>query len=396
MTNKARSFMTMGCILALTGAAHAAPFVFQGQLNDEGSPATGIYDLEFVLYAMDIGGAQIGPTVTLEDQQVTQGQFSVEIDFGDVFDGSERWIEISVRGGDSIDPFTELAPRAKIGNSPQASFASRAGIADALVNPTWTQAPGIIRYGTGSDKIVINRSSVWEPTDVLLVHQAVNGPTGMNISGGAQSLPYYGYTTASQMRAYTYYDPITDSWMVNKNGDQLEINNDNDVVVTNNLIVGGTITSLSDPEPTNDFKSYTPDSIFIGLSNSSTLFNSTAGAIVAQGSPTGQYLRVDINLPHGSIITQIDLNYTDRLSNPNLRVELSTRNLATMAFTQSLLGESSGSSTNVQTLQIQLGTPIVIDNTVETYDLRMSSSTGAWPSAGNLGVRSVLIEYTTP
>ena len=396
MTNKARSFFAITSLLTLCGAAQASPFVFQGQLNDEGSPATGIYDLEFVLYSIDIGGTQIGPTVTLDDQQVTQGQFSVELDFGDVFDGSQRWVEVSVRNGDSIDPYTELAPRAKIGSTPQASFADHAGTADVLLNPTWTEAPGIISYGTGSSQVVINRSSVFEPTDVFLVHHAVNGPTGMNISGGAQALPYYGYTTASVMRAYTYYDPITDAWIVNKNGDQLEIDNNNDVIITNNLIVGGTITSMNDTGPTIQYKSFTPESIFIGLSNSSTSFNSTAGAIVPQGSPNGQYLRVDLNLPHGAEITQIDINYIDKFTNPNLVVELSTRSLSTMAFTQSLLGESSGSSNGIQTLQILLGSPIEIDNTVETYDLRLGSSTGSWPAAGNLGVRSVLVEYTTP
>ena len=394
MTNRIRSFMACGALLALCGVAQANPFVFQGSLNDQGSPATGMYDLEFALFSVDIGGTQIGPTVTLEDQQVTDGRFSVEIDFGDVFDGSSKWIEVSVRNGDSIDPFTELSPRAKIGSTPQASFADHAGLADALVDPTWNEAPGVISYGVGQSQVVINRATVWEPTDVLLVHHAVNGPTGMNVSGGAQSLPYYGYTTAAQMRAYTYYDPISDGWMVYKNGDQLEINSDNDVVVTNNLIVGGTITSLSDPGATNQFESHTPDTIFAGFGYD-RVFNSFAGAVVSQGS--NQYLRTNLELPNGATVVNIRIEFVDRASSTNLSVQLWKRSLTTLAFTTETLGVSSGSdANNVQVMSIDPNPALVIDNTTYTYALRAFSSSGTWPAVGNLGIRSILIEYSMP
>lgn len=377
--------------------AHAEPFVFQGQLNDEGVPATGIYDLEFALFGVDAGGVQIGATVTLEDQEVTSGNFIVELDFGDVFDGSQRWIEIHVRDGDSVDAFTDLAPRLKVGSAPQASYASKAGVADVLADPFWTQAPGILIFGEneGQDKFFFNRDRVVAPTDVMVIHSAMNGFGGLTISSWANGMPYYGYATGGFIRARTYYDPATDAWVVNKNGDQLEIDANNDVIITNNLIVGGTITQLGEPdEPTVGYKSYTPDSLYIGLSNSSTSFNLNAGAIAPQGSL--QYLRADINLPHGSSITRIEIIFWDIQTSPNLRVELSTRDLASMAFTQTLLGESSGANGSAQTMVIEPGTPILIDNTVQTYDLRLSPTTVGWPPAGSLGVRSVLIEYTMP
>lgn len=394
MTNKIRPCVALGTLLALCGVSQANPFVFQGSLNDQGAPATGVYDLEFALYSVDIGGTQVGPTVTLEDQQVTDGRFSVEIDFGDVFDGSSKWIEVSVRNGDSVDSFTELSPRAKVGSTPQASFADHAGVADALVDPTWNEAPGVISYGVGQSQVVINRATVWEPTDVLLVHHAVNGPTGMNVSGGAQSLPYYGYTTASQMRAYTYYDPITDGWMVYKNGDQLEVNSDNDVVVTNNLIVGGTITSLSDPGATNQFESHTPDTIFAGF-GFDRVFNSFAGAVVSQGS--NQYLRTNLELPNGATVVNIHIEFVDRSSSTNLSVQLWKRSLTTLSYETNTLMVSSGSdANNVQVMSIDPNPALVIDNTAYTYALRAFSSSGTWPAVGNLGIRSILIEYSLP
>jgi len=385
------------------GFVQAEPFVFQGQLNEAGSPASGVYDLAFDIYNVETGGAAIAGTVVVDDIEVTNGNFTVELDFGDVFDGSSRWITINVRDGADTGPYTLLVPRAKVGSSPQASFASTAGsaaVADTLSDPFWSEAPGILIFGEGNgqDQFFFNRTNDIDSTDVMVVQSNQNGFGGLTISSWTNGMPYFGHATGGFMRVKTYYDPATDAWVVNKNGDQLEIDQNNDVIITNNLVVGGTITALGGVgEPTIGYKSYTPDSIFIGLSNTSTAFNSFAGAIVSQGQPNGTYLRADINLPHGSSITKIEIIFVDRQVSPNLRVELSTRDLASMVFTQSFLGESTGADTNLsQTMLIEPATPILIDNTVQTYDLRMSSSTGSWPTIGNLGVRSVLIEYTMP
>jgi hypothetical protein len=383
------------------GFVQAEPFVFQGQLNEAGSPASGVYDLAFDIYNVETGGAAIAGTVVVDDLEVTNGNFTVELDFGDVFDGSSRWITINVRDGADTGPYTLLDPRAKVGSSPQASFASTAGsaaVADTLSDPFWSEAPGILFFGedNGQDQFFFNRNRDVDATDVMVVQSNQNGFGGITISSWINGMPYFGHATGGLMRVKTYYDPATDAWVVNKNGDQLEIDQNNDVIITNNLVVGGTITALGGSgEPTIGYRSFTPESLFIGLSNSNTVFNSFAGAVVAQGSP--QYLRAGLNLPHGSSITKIEVIYVDQQVNPNLRVELFTRDLASMTFTTTLLGESSGSVVgSTQTMVIEPGTPILIDNTLQTYNLRMIPSTGSWPSVGNLGVRSVLIEYTQP
>ena len=53
---------------------------------------------------------QIGPALTNQAVTVTNGNFSTTLDFGDIFDGQERWLDISVRtnGGSN---FTLLSPR---------------------------------------------------------------------------------------------------------------------------------------------------------------------------------------------------------------------------------------------------------------------------------------------
>ena len=385
----------LGVMLA-AGLAQAEPFVFQGQLNDMGSPADGVYDLEFLLFDSETGGSQIGTVQGIDDLEVSNGSFTTELDFGDdAFDGSSRWVEIRVRAGDSVDAFTLLDPRAKIGSTPQASYASRAGVADSVVDQFWTQAPGILMIGehNGRDQVFINRDNNIESTDVFVVHSAVNGSGGMTISSYANGLPYYGSATGGFSRAKTYYDPVTDAWVVSKGGsDLLEIDENDDVIITNNLIVGGTITSMGGGGGTLvGYESHTPDSIFRDFGFDRT-FNAFAGAIQPTGS-TG-YLRSDLDLPHGAVITNIRVEYVDRTSTNNLRLELWRRELTTLSYSVDVLATSSGSDNNtVQVFDITPDPAIVIDNTVCTYALRGFTTSGSWPSAGFIGIRAITIEY---
>jgi hypothetical protein len=391
--------LTTLALMALAGLAQAEPFVFQGALNDEGAPAEGLYDFEFILYDAEIGGSQIGPIQISDDILVENGAFLAELDFGDdAFDGASRWVEIRVRDGASVDAYTQLNPRAKIGSAPQANFASRAAVADSITDAFWTQAPGILYFGTdeGDDQVFINRNRDIESTDAFVVHSSMNGPGGMTLSTWASGMPYYGYATGGFSRAKTYYDPITDAWVVSKGGqDLLEIDQNNDVVITNNLIVNGTITSMDSSSDTLlGYKAFTPDSIFRDF-DFARAFNLFAGAIQNQGS-TG-YLRMDLDLPHGAQITNIRIEFVDRSTTTNLRFELWTRDLPTIMFSNEVLATSSGSNTTmVQAMDLIQDPPIVIDNTMCTYGFRAFSTSGTWPIAGNLGIRYVLVEYELP
>jgi len=95
-------------------------FTYQGRLMDGGSPANGQYDFEFKLYDAASGGTLLG-TVIKEDVTVTDGLFTVQLDFGaGVFTGDARWLEIGVRPGSSIGAFTTLTPRQELTATPYA------------------------------------------------------------------------------------------------------------------------------------------------------------------------------------------------------------------------------------------------------------------------------------
>jgi trimeric autotransporter adhesin len=101
-----------------------AAFTYQGRLTDTGNPATGTYDLQLALFDAASGGGQVGPTLTRDDLVVTNGLFTATVDFGAVFAGSKRWLEIRVRPGASTGAYTTLAGRQELTPSPNAAFAS--------------------------------------------------------------------------------------------------------------------------------------------------------------------------------------------------------------------------------------------------------------------------------
>lgn len=123
-----------GALAANAGSGRAAPpsspavpavetgtaFTYQGQLTENGSPANGPYDFSFLLYDALTGGAQVGASIVVPDVTVGEGLFTVEIDFGEAFEGQARWLEIAVRPGDSSNDYTTLSPRQPLTAAPYA------------------------------------------------------------------------------------------------------------------------------------------------------------------------------------------------------------------------------------------------------------------------------------
>ena len=112
-----------GNVTAQTAVGTA--FTYQGRLTDGGNPADGEYDFEFKLY--DDVSTQVGSTVTINDKTVTDGLFTVQLDFGSgIFDGEARYLEVCVRPGDSNGDFTPLSPWQALTAAPYALHALEA------------------------------------------------------------------------------------------------------------------------------------------------------------------------------------------------------------------------------------------------------------------------------
>jgi hypothetical protein len=107
-------------------------FTYQGRLTEAGALASGPYDFQFVLYDAPVDGGQVGPTVALEDVVVTEGLFTVSLDFGAVFGSEKRWLELGVRLGADTGAYTPILPRQELAPGPSAIFSTAAGDSSQL------------------------------------------------------------------------------------------------------------------------------------------------------------------------------------------------------------------------------------------------------------------------
>jgi hypothetical protein len=122
MTNRRNRRMALAA-LALTlcaGAPAAAQvdttFTYQGELLQNGQPVNGPASFNFRLFDAAAGGVQVGPTLSLNSAQVVAGRITVDLDFGVVFAGQNRWLQLEVNG-------IVLSPRQPLRATPYALYA---------------------------------------------------------------------------------------------------------------------------------------------------------------------------------------------------------------------------------------------------------------------------------
>ena len=102
-------------------------FTYQGRLNAGGVPANGPYDLTFGLFKESSGGSAVAGPITNTAVAVSNGLFTVSLDFGaGVFTGTPYWLEITARSN-SVGTFIVLSPRQALAASPYALYAPTAG-----------------------------------------------------------------------------------------------------------------------------------------------------------------------------------------------------------------------------------------------------------------------------
>jgi len=111
--------VSSSCVVVLATPL-GTDFTYQGKLDLSGSPVSGTADFQFKLFGAVSGGSQIGATLPANNVTVSEGTFTVTLDFGSsAFDlGDERWLEVAVRSPAGSGSFITLAPRQEITASP--------------------------------------------------------------------------------------------------------------------------------------------------------------------------------------------------------------------------------------------------------------------------------------
>ncbi|HEY2081802.1 MAG TPA: hypothetical protein VGI88_03380, partial [Verrucomicrobiae bacterium] len=144
-TNLLLTIVALSSLLGftLTAPAQGTAFTYQGQLQSNVTPTTGTYDMTFALYNASSGGAQAGPTLTSLGLGITNGLFTVLLDFGAVYNGTTYWLQIGVRtnGGGA---YTPLTPRQELTPTPYAVTAENLDGTLLASQLTGTLPPGLL------------------------------------------------------------------------------------------------------------------------------------------------------------------------------------------------------------------------------------------------------------
>jgi hypothetical protein len=166
-TKRTLLFLMLACLGGVQqSGAQGTAFAYQGQLQRGGSPANGLYDFTFELFANSAtNSGQIGGIVTNLAVGVTNGLFTSTVDFGaEVFTGASYWLAIGVRTNGGTN-FTALSPLQELAPTPYAMFAPNAGAAASAAS-------------VAGSNIVGNIGCANLPASVL-----TNGESGVNLSG---------------------------------------------------------------------------------------------------------------------------------------------------------------------------------------------------------------------
>ena len=104
MNNKlVNSILSLAAAVLCGGIGHAdsiplgTAFTYQGRLVATNGPVSGTYELAFKLWDAPAGGTQLGPTNHWGPNSVSAGLLTATLDFGSVFSGNLRYLEILAR-----------------------------------------------------------------------------------------------------------------------------------------------------------------------------------------------------------------------------------------------------------------------------------------------------------
>jgi hypothetical protein len=162
--------------------AQGTAFTYQGRLNSGATPATGSFDLRFALYDAATDGTQQGLLLTNAATAISNGLFTVTLDFGNQFPGAARWLEIGVRTNGVVTAFSTLAPRQPLTPTPYATYAaSAAGLLSGFTIQT---------NSSGSPNVVGGAAGNYVRSGVI----------GATISGGG-STNFTGYAYTNTIKA---------------------------------------------------------------------------------------------------------------------------------------------------------------------------------------------------
>jgi hypothetical protein len=189
-----------------TNAPLAAPvgtaFIYQGRLRTGTAVVNRSCDFQFSLWNAASAGTRIGGVLSTNGVAVTDGRFSVSLDFGAAaFDGQGRWLQVAVRCPTGGGGFTTLAPRQALAPAP---YATRAATASSVSWASITGKPAGFADNVDNTGVTVPLNLSGSTNNILLT-ASNSGPailgssaTGRGVEGDSNSnIGVAGFSTSS-------------------------------------------------------------------------------------------------------------------------------------------------------------------------------------------------------
>ena len=188
------TFTTFYVAQPSTAFAQGTAFSYQGSLQNNGSPASGTYNLQFSLFNVNSGGSAVAGPVTTNGVIVTNGLFTVLIDFSPgAFTGMTCWLEMGVESN-GVSSFTTLTPRQQLTPTPYAIFANTTSNLSGTL-PAAQLSAGTANIGISGNAATATTANTFTSslsgdvtgTQGATVVSTVGGQSAANVASGANA-----------------------------------------------------------------------------------------------------------------------------------------------------------------------------------------------------------------
>lgn len=205
-------FLSFLFLFAASAMAQTTEFTYQGRFTDssQAQPTNGTYEMQFRLFDNPNAGQgmQQGATVTKPTVQVTNGIFTVGLDFGagNFASGGNLYLELSVRPAGSQGGYSSLAPRQPITSAPYAVRSLNAATANNALNLGGTAANQFVQ--TNDARLSDSRSPTAGSANYIQNTTSPQSEANFNITGNGAiggNLSVAGTLSLNVVNAQSYY-----------------------------------------------------------------------------------------------------------------------------------------------------------------------------------------------
>jgi len=400
-------------------AAVGTAFTYQGRLTNLSGPVSGSCDFKFKLWTAPSGGEQAGVTVEKTGVSLNEGNFTVELDFGegvwpgpDTFTGDARWLSVSVRCPSGSGSYTDLSGRVALNPAPYAlslrpgAVISGAPASGSVLTGEYTGsgASSALRgvnsstSGTG----VFGWATATSGTNYGVYGQATASSSGRGVYGEGGGIGVAGKSPASSGVAYGVYGESASPIGAGVYGVATATSGRNHgvygktsspdgygVYSEGNAHVEGNLTWKA---KTSYVAVATSAFIPEGLNDTGHVKYDNEGFYLKNEDNDWQWFTAPVQLPHGATVTELRVGWRDG-SNETAVLKLMRRSMSHVAQWPVLMAEveSVGSLGSIREVILSDDTInyALVDNYNYTYYLEARLP----PQAEDIQLKGVVIVY---